>query len=84
MLTPETVKTTFFEHGISIREWAARNGFSQDLVYAVLNRRNQATRGQSYKIAVALGLRDKPDMSEVPERLKECIASVEEGNVIAR
>lgn len=84
MHTPETVKSTFHEHGISIREWAARNGFSQDLVYAVLNRRNQATRGQSYKIAVALGLREKPDMSEVPERLKECIASVREGNTIAR
>lgn len=84
MHTPETVKSTFHEHGISIREWAACNGFSQDLVYAVLNRRNQATRGQSYKIAVALGLRDKPDMSEVPERLKECIASVMEGNMITR
>jgi len=83
MHTPETVKSTFLEHGISIREWAARNGFSQDLVYAVLNRRNQATRGQSYKIAVALGLRDKPDMSEVPECLKQCIASVAEGNMIA-
>jgi gp16 family phage-associated protein len=78
MLTPEKIKSTFFEHGISIREWAARNGFSQDLVYAVLNRRNQATRGQSYRIAVALGLRDKPDMAAVPERLKACIASVEE------
>lgn len=84
MHTPETVKSTFHEHGISIRDWATRNGFSQDLVYAVLNRRNQATLGQSYKIAVALGLRDKPDMSKVPERLKECIASVREGNMIAR
>lgn len=76
MLTPELVKDTFFEHGISIREWAARNGFSQDLVYAVLNRRNQATRGQSYKIAVALGLRDKPEMTEVPAQLRICIESV--------
>jgi gp16 family phage-associated protein len=84
MHTPETVKATFHEHGISIRDWAARNGFSQDLVYAVLNRRNQASRGESYKIAVALGLRDKPDMSKVPERLKHCIASVVEGNMIKR
>lgn len=84
MHTPETVKSTFHEHGISISEWATRNGFSQDLVYAVLNRRNQATRGQSYRIAVALGLRDKPNMSEVPERLKECIASVVEANMTAR
>lgn len=84
MLKPETVKSTFIEHGISIRDWATSNGFSQDLVYAVLNGRNQATRGQSYKIAVALGLRDAPNLSAVPEQLKQCIASVKEGGVIAR
>lgn len=80
MLTPEVVKDTFSDHGISIREWAARNGFSQDLVYAVLNRKNQATRGQSYRIAVALGLRDRPDMEEVPAQLRACIESMSNGS----
>lgn len=80
MLTPEAVKSAFFENGISIREWATRNGFSQDLVYSVLNGRNQATRGQSYRIAVALGLRQKPDISGVPECLRACITSIAEGN----
>ncbi len=80
MLTPQLVKDTFSEHGISIREWAARNGFSQDLVYAVLNQKNQATRGQSYKIAVALGVRDKPDMAEVPAQLRACIESMSNSN----
>lgn len=80
MLTPEVVKDTFSEHGISIRDWAARNGFSQDLVYAVLNRRNQATRGQSYRIAVALGLRDRPEMEEVPAQLRACIESMSNGS----
>lgn len=84
MLTPETVKSTFLEHGISVREWAARNGFSQDLVYAVLNGRNRATRGQSYKIAVALGLKEKPDLSNVPEQLKQFIAARDEADVTAR
>lgn len=79
MLTPKLVKDTFSEHGISIREWAARNGFSQDLVYAVLNQKNQASRGQSYKIAVALGLRDKPEIKEVPAQLRACIESVSNG-----
>jgi gp16 family phage-associated protein len=84
MLTPKTVKSTFIEHGISVREWATRNGFNQDLVYAVLNGRNRATRGQSYKIAVALGLKEKPDLSNVPEQLKQFIAARDEADVTAR
>ena len=79
MLTPKLVKETFSEHGISIRQWAVSNGFSQDLVYAVLNQKNQATRGESYKIAVALGSRDKPGIQEVPAQLRACIESVSNG-----
>ena len=54
------VKEAFFEHGITIRAWARANGFSEGLVYAVLNGKNQALRGESFRIAIALGIKSKP------------------------
>lgn len=43
--------------GVSISEWARENGFAAGLVYAVLKGRRKCLRGQSYRIAVALGLK---------------------------
>ncbi len=44
--------------GVSIAEWARVNGFSSGLVYQVLEGQRKCVRGQSYRIAVALGLKD--------------------------
>ena len=49
----------FTEVGISIADWAREHNFSLPLVYAVLKGRNQATRGESHKIAVALRLKNE-------------------------
>jgi gp16 family phage-associated protein len=49
----------FAEVGISIADWARAHNFSLPLVYAVLKGRNQATRGESHKIAVALRLKNE-------------------------
>jgi gp16 family phage-associated protein len=47
----------FLEEGMSVADWARVHSFSLPLVYAVLKGRNHATRGESHKIAVALGLK---------------------------
>lgn len=51
------VRSFFVEDGVSVAQWARVHNFSLPLVYAVLKGRNQATRGQSHQIAVALGLK---------------------------
>lgn len=51
------VRSVIVASGISIAEWARANGFSCGLVYQVLEGRRKCIRGQSYRIAVALGLR---------------------------
>lgn len=49
----------FDEHGVPISDWAAAHGFDRQIVYAVLSGRSRAIRGESHRVAVALGL--KPD-----------------------
>jgi gp16 family phage-associated protein len=59
-LAPEALQAArdrFFEHGISITEWAQEHKFDVHLVYSVLSGRSRATRGESHRIAVALGLK---------------------------
>ncbi|MEK9940670.1 MAG: DNA-binding protein [Methylotenera sp.] len=56
----EEVRQMFRDDGISVACWARDRGFSLPLVYAVLSGRNRASRGESYKISVALGLRPAP------------------------
>lgn len=51
-------KQLIAESGVSIAEWARANGFSSGLVYQVLEGKRKCVRGQSYRIAVALGIKD--------------------------
>jgi gp16 family phage-associated protein len=55
--TPTQVQTWFRESGVSVVDWAARNGFSPALVYAVIKGRRKCLRGESHDIAVALGMK---------------------------
>lgn len=57
----ERAKRWFETHGVSVSDWAARNGFDRELVYAVLNGRTKGRRGVSHRIAVALGIKAVPD-----------------------
>lgn len=59
----EKARAEFFLSGQTIAEWARVNCFRQDLVYAVLSGRSKATRGESHKIAVRLGLKRRQPMS---------------------
>lgn len=74
-MSPLEIKNIFEEAGISVSEWARIRGFSSGLVYQVLNGERKCQRGQSHKIAIALGLKsgDDLDMSQFNQRLNEKI-----------
>lgn len=57
----EKVRQLFDETGISISHWANQYGFRREDVYAVLSGRTLGKRGNSHEIAIALGLKPKPD-----------------------
>lgn len=69
-----SVKEALAASGITVREWAQANGFSENLVYAVLNGKNKASRGESFRIAVALELKKRPTVDEAPAYLRSLIA----------
>jgi gp16 family phage-associated protein len=55
--TPKEVLEEFRSRGISVAAWSRHNDFSPTLVYQVLHARSIPARGQSHRIAVALGLK---------------------------
>lgn len=57
LVTPEEALQRFRENGISVAAWAVRNGFNPAIVYAVLRGGRKCLRGQSYEIAVSLGIK---------------------------
>lgn len=72
------VRARFADAGQSIAEWARENRFNVQLVYHVLSGRNQATRGQSHRIAVALGMKlSRPlgDLAKKAEQRRDCSMS---------
>lgn len=62
--TPEEVVASFRESGVTIKDWAERNGFKPSAVYTVLNDSRPAVRGDSHRIAVALGLKRRVAAAE--------------------
>jgi|SRR5690606_3462039 len=54
----KNVRKAFEESGICIADWARENGFSPRMVYQVLEGRRKCIRGQSHRIAVALGIKE--------------------------
>ena len=66
LLTAEQVRAGFENDGVAIAEWARANGFSPSLVRMVVAGRRKCLRGQSHKIAVALGMKRAP--SKTPAR----------------
>lgn len=55
--TPEEVHAEFTASGLSIAEWALKNGYSPKTVYDVLQRRRMGRRGEAHNVAVALGIK---------------------------
>ena len=69
---PAHVRALFENTGWSVAEWARLQGFSTGLVYQVLEGRRKCLRGQSHRIAVALGLKPGAtmDLNELSEQLR--------------
>lgn len=59
------IRAEFQRKGISISAWALANGFSPNLVFEILSGRKKGSRGQSHKIAVALGLKEGEIVDDV-------------------
>jgi gp16 family phage-associated protein len=65
--TVEDVRAEFARRGLSVSEWARRNGVSAQLTYQILAGRKLGLRGQSHTICVLLGL--KPGIADASEGL---------------
>lgn len=59
----DRVRQDFYLRGESVADWARERGFSQSVVYQVLNGRCKALRGDSHRVAVALGLKPQASIS---------------------
>lgn len=57
VMSPAQVQAWFRESGVTVADWANRNGFSPPLVYAVMKGKRKCLRGESHHIAVALGMK---------------------------
>lgn len=53
-------KARLIAQGKTYAEWADEHGFNRRMVYEVLAGRRRCYRGDSHKIAVALGLKNEP------------------------
>lgn len=56
MKTNQQIKEGFERAGITISDWSLEHNFSRDLVYRILNTNRLPKRGESKRIAIALGL----------------------------
>lgn len=74
--------------GLSVEEWAGREGFKAKSVYQVLSGKRMAIRGASLRIAIKLGLRPDPSVAvehaahdaHPPVRAVPLIGSIGSGN----
>lgn len=63
--TTDEAREEFLKAGYSIAEWARRNEFNANLVYAVLRGERRAIRGQTHDIAVSLGIKEGTPRAKV-------------------
>jgi gp16 family phage-associated protein len=63
MHSVDELREAFYDAGISVSDWARDHGFRPENVYAVLAGRAKGRRGESHRIAQALGLKAKADQA---------------------
>jgi gp16 family phage-associated protein len=76
MLTCSQVRNLFETGGISVAEWSRKHGFPSALVYRVLRGEAKYQRGETHRIAIALGI--KAPASEEQRKLLELIKDTRE------
>lgn len=59
-MTPQEVKAAFRARGESVGSWADKHNFRRQDVYRVINGRTPCWRGETHRIAVALGIKPEP------------------------
>ncbi len=59
--TPQVLRAWFRKNGLSVAEWSTLRGFNAALVYAVIAGKRKCLRGESFRIAVALGMKNDPE-----------------------
>ncbi len=55
--TAMEIKQALHARGITIRQWAEKNGYPPSEVYKVLNGERKGLYGRAHEIAVAIGLK---------------------------
>ena len=76
----QEVKQILAANGLTVREFARSHGFNEGLVYSVLANKTKGMRGQSFKIAVALGLRPAPSIEHQPDFVRKSLKSLVQTN----
>lgn len=62
------VREAISRSGLNMTDWARRRGFSIRLVHEILSGRRSCVRGESYRIAILLGLKDG-DLPDIDQRV---------------
>lgn len=62
-LSSEEVKAKFLAAGVTISQWARGNNYSPQKVYFVINGQLKGHWGEGHKIAVALGMKLRPELA---------------------
>jgi gp16 family phage-associated protein len=57
-LSAAEVKTRLQENGLTLKDWAERNGYAYDTVSCVVRGVHRASYGVGHRIAVQLGMKD--------------------------
>jgi gp16 family phage-associated protein len=70
MHTSIEIRKLFVANGESVSRWARDHGFSTALVYRVLRGDTPCVRGQTHRIAIALGLKPSPSDAEAEKFLQ--------------
>ena len=60
-MTASQVKERLSAQGITVKQWAAKNGYDLETVYKVLQGVRKCNYGKGHEIAVALGLKPNPE-----------------------
>ncbi|WP_082680382.1 hypothetical protein [Paucibacter sp. KCTC 42545] len=63
------IREDFYQRGESVAEWSRHHGFRPGAVYRVLSGQSLAARGNSHRIAVALGVKGRSMQSELTQPL---------------
>lgn len=74
------VRNLFEVGGISVAEWSREHGFPSALVYRVLRGEAKCRRGETHKIAIALGIK-QPASQEQQIQLKSIKSHHELNNI---